>query len=90
MSSFLKWEMSESKFSFKVINKYTLVKIWKSLNNKSSTTTDSTGLSAKFLSLIMPIPNMVDILLEFLNNIIESKIVPNGLKLSTVIPLIKN
>lgn len=66
------------------------MKVWKSLKNKNKTSVDCSGLSVKFLSIVMLIPNMSECIFNLLNNIIEENTVTIQLKVSTVIPLIKN
>lgn len=67
-----------------------LSSIWKPTKNKSKTADDLTGLSLKFLSLIIPVPNAVEEIVKLFNNIIRFRKLPCAFKTSTIVPLINN
>jgi len=82
-------DMPDTVFSVKNISNYEVIKAWKGLKNKDKTCEKHSGISFKMISIVIPIPNDLDILTNFCNLSFSESCIPSELKISRVIPLPK-
>jgi len=83
-------DVNDSEFEYKNVNTYYLNSLWRRIKNKQKYTIDYNGVSLKLLSLILPIPNIYESLVDLFYMIINFGEIPSQMKESTIAPLIKN